>query len=529
MNILARFCLLLCCLIGGNAALWAQSGIYIPASGKVYLANDTATIFANMTVKGKLGMGKNAVLNFSGQKWTNDQDAILSDATDQPNTGTNGGTVRFTGSTVQQTIDGGHNAATGQGPRFSNIIVQNSRGVVLANSSTKIAGGLDLRSGYVYLRNNNLTLGHDHPGSLQGYNENRFIVTGTQPGSGFLLREGILPAHGLVPFPIGTTEGSYTPAAVRLLSGKDDIGISVFNGVRSGVTSGLNLNPQSVGKTWQLTQRRRPGTGSVAVMLQHNAHEEGDQFKANNRQGYIAQYKGTYWDTTPGTQAGPGTITTGTPVPSGRTHSRQMPANTNQDVFLTKFTLPDLNLVTKLTLYGFRIDPNHTRITWGTQPEVNIRTFVVQRWYSNDRGFVNVDTVNSQAPNGFSNSHLYYQVKDNNSYTGVTFYRLMIIAMDGSISYSETIAIGGMPGEPNMMLWPNPTPDICYVSINTALDVKSVIVWDTWGQKLFEEPVNGRRVLPISLKKYAQAFYVVGIVSPSGKLLGTEKVMKLVP
>lgn len=529
MRIIIYYILFLCCVLLHVATSFAQSGIYIPASGKVYLANDTATLFANITIKGKLGMGKNAVINFNGQHWTNDPEAILSDGTDQPNTGSNGGTVRFTGTAVQQTINGGHNAATGQGPRFSNIVVHNARGVALQNSSTKIAGGLDLQNGFFYLRNNNLTLGHGHPGSLQGYNENRFIVTGTQAGSGFLLREGIQPVHGLVPFPIGTTEGSYTPAAVRMQSGKDDIGVSVFTGVRSGATSGLNLNPQSVGKTWQLTRRQSPGAGSVAVVLQHKVEEEGEYFKANNKQGYIAQYKGTHWNTTPGTSAGPGTITTGTPVQSGRTHSRQMSPGGNQDVFLTKFTMPDLNLVTKLTLYGFRIDAHHTRITWGTQPEVNIRTFVVQRWYSNDRGFVNVDTVSSQAPNGFSNRHLYYQVKDNNSYSGVTFYRLMIIALDGSISYTETIAIGGMPGEPNMMVWPNPTPDVCYVSINTALTVKSVVVWDTWGQKLFEEAVNGRRVVPITLKPYAQAFYVVGILSPSGKLLGTEKVMKIIP
>jgi hypothetical protein len=158
---------------------------------------------------------------------------------------------------------------------------------------------------------------------------------------------------------------------------------------------------------------------------------------------------------------------------------------------------------------------------------VNIESFVVQRRWSTEADFKNVDTVASIALSRISTRHLYYTIKDPNNYSGVSFYRIMLRAHNGEISYSETIAVGAKNGEFSMMLWPNPTPDECYVSINTALPVKSVVVWDALGQVLHEEPVNGRRVLRLSLRPFSQALYIIGITSPSGKLLATEKVIRV--
>ncbi len=47
----------------------AQSGFYVPKAGKIFFNGDTATIFSDVINQGKLGVGKNAFVNFSGRVW----------------------------------------------------------------------------------------------------------------------------------------------------------------------------------------------------------------------------------------------------------------------------------------------------------------------------------------------------------------------------------------------------------------------------------------------------------------------------
>lgn len=529
MKPFARYISLLFCLLTlASIMLRAQqAGIYIPKQGKVFLA-DTAVFFSSVINEGNLGLSKNAVLDFKGKRWENDASARITNATDFAD-GYNGegGKVRFAAEGTRQQISGGYNAATKSGPRFYDVEIANGTGIELSDGSTRVAHEVSLQKGLVYLNNNLLVVGHGSPGQITGYNENRYFVTGSGPGSGFLIREGLTAASGLVTFPVGTTEKSYTPAAVRAQSGQgSDFGVSVFDGVRTAATMGRSLAEQSVGKTWQLTAPQP--SASMEVVLQHQATDEGTYFAAHSNSAYVAGYNMSRWDTAPPLKAGLGILTTGSAVTNSRTHSRLFSGAVLQDVYLTKFAAPDTALKTKITLYGYRIDAGHTRVNWGTQPEVKVHSFVVQRMRMDQSGFVNVDTVMSMAAGGFSTRYLYYQTVDDNNYTGVTYYRLLVRTLDGGAYYSETIAIGGVVGEPNMMLWPNPTPDECYVSINTTLPVKSIVVWDAWGQKLYEEPVNGRRILRLSLRPYAQSMYVVGILSPAGQLIATEKVIRVI-
>lgn len=82
----------------------------------MYFSGDTATIFSRVINQGKLGVDKNAVVNFKGKKWENDAGALI---TDEGNKGEDasgkGGLIRFNGDSGRQQIDGGYNAVTGTG------------------------------------------------------------------------------------------------------------------------------------------------------------------------------------------------------------------------------------------------------------------------------------------------------------------------------------------------------------------------------------------------------------------------------
>jgi hypothetical protein len=505
-----------------------QSGIYIPKHGKVFLASDSAGFFSNVINQGNLGIAKNAVVKFSGKAWKNDPGATLTNETGSENgNSASGGKVQFEAQNGRQQLDGGYNAATKTGPRFFDLSVENTDGVELTNSSTKVTHETVLNKGKIYLGDNIFVAGHNAPGIISNYNENRYFVTANKPGSGLLIREGIGTASGLVTFPVGTQNG-YTPAALRTRAARaDDFFVSVFDKVRTAATSGPELTDETVGTTWEAGRLHHVGTGEVDLVLQHNQASEGSLFSPISESAFISMYKNNRWDTAAPKNAAAGYLTTGPAVATAKTNIRTFLNSIGSSTYFTKFVQPQGALKTKITLYGFRINEAFTSINWGTQPEVNIESFVVQRRWSTEANFKNVDTVASIALSRISTRHLYYTIKDPNSYSGVSFYRIMLRAHNGEISYSETIAVGARNGEFNMMLWPNPTPDECYVSINTALPVKSVVVWDGLGQVLHEEPVNGRRVVRLSLRPYTQALYIIGITSPSGKLLATEKIIRV--
>ena len=83
-------------------SLIAQTGFYIPKSGKVFFKGDTATIFSNVINQGHLGVGKNAFVNFTGKTWNNDPQSLI---TDESNSGNGvfgkGGWIRFLSDSIR--------------------------------------------------------------------------------------------------------------------------------------------------------------------------------------------------------------------------------------------------------------------------------------------------------------------------------------------------------------------------------------------------------------------------------------------
>ncbi|OLY93052.1 hypothetical protein SAMN05444008_104159 [Cnuella takakiae] len=519
--------LFLISLLFGRGAK-AQPGIYIPEGAQVFLASDTASFFADVVLRGNLGIGRNGVVNFTGRQWLNYADARISDANRKTNdSGGNSGSIRFAATLWRQQLSGGFNAATQRGPVLAQLILSNPLGVNLLESATKVAHTLELQRGLFYLNGQTFVMGHKQPGSIKGYDEEHFLVTGDAPGSGTLVREGLQNRLGPVVFPLGTGKGGYAPLAVRLLSDEpDDFAASLFNQVRSNGVNGFILFEQTVNKTWELGKLNRPGIDAVQVSLQHQLRDGGDDYLRNQERAFVSLYKNNNWDTVSPSLASKGVLVSGKPLANAATHTRVLVNGIGEATYFTKMALPDTTRRMALDLYGYRIDAGHTHIGWGVQPERNVHSYIVQRWFSNNSSRVAVDTLASKASNRFSNNHLYYQTTDNNNYPGITYYQLRIRYLDGSEGYSEVIAIAGIAGQLDMHLWPNPTPDYTYLSISTAMPVKNLVIWDMLGQKLYEEDIAGRRIIRLNLKPFAQTMFVVGIISPAGKLLASEKVIR---
>lgn len=513
----------------------AQTGFYIPKSGKIFFSGDTATIFSNVNNKGNLGVGGKAVVNFSGRTWENDPQSLIVDENYVGNgVMGSGGWVRFLSDSIRQQLKGGYNAATKTGPAFSNLEVDNRLGVDLAESNIKVRKEITFSSGHVYLNDYIFSLGDNAPGKINGYDSSKYFVTANNQGKSFLLIENIRNSDKQITFPVGSREGSYTPAAIISHSDQgDDFYVNVFDSVRSNVTSGNNLSAEGVNKTWEIGKVLRPGLDEVEIVLQHLNDDEGGLFKLNRQRSYVSQFNGSAWDTAL-IQKSPevGYLTSRSFMPNGGrvlmensgVNNRIFNNSISSPSYFTKFTgFGDSTTKTKLWFNAYRLDPSLVRVYWVTRPEYNINNFVVQRRLSSEADFKNVDTLSSQAINGISLNELDYNTTDKNNYSGISFYRLKVFNYNSTISYSNIVAVGGRLGESKNLLWPNPAQDRFYVGINEAWNIKTIVIWTMSGQKVHEEPVSGRSI--IEMGGFLPGNYFVSLVNDKGVILETKKLV----
>jgi hypothetical protein len=515
--------MLLCCI----TTIHGQSGFYVPQSGKIHFSGGGATIFSDVNVQGQLGVGRNAQVNFKGKKWVN---AATANITDERNGRGIGGMIRFlapdTGNKLQF-ITSGYNAAARTGPVFTNLTIENATGVRLLSSSMKVRRWLNLTKGTLDVDDNILVVGDGNAGLITGYNDSNFVITPSTANGGFLMRERLTNVDRLVVFPVGTAAGHYTPAALRVHSRlPDDFYVRVADGVKDRLTDGTDLAEYGVNKTWQIGQLQHPGENIVEITLQHDLRDEGLKFISNRQAAFVSQYTSGSWDIGyPQASPGRGSLTSGTPLVNSGTNSRNFQYTMSQSSYFTKLAgyIDTARNRTNLWFSSYRTTKDNVYVYWSTNPEIRNRYFVVQRRLFNETSFANRDTVRSKAVSGSSFINLDYNLDDPNSYTGTSFYRLMMVDYNGNITYSNIIAVGGVPGGFGWTLWPNPTAGRFFIGISRPSAVKEVLVWDILGRLLKREPVNNRGLIEMYLD--VKGAYVIGLAPVDGDHIETKKLI----
>jgi hypothetical protein len=306
----------------------------------------------------------------------------------------------------------------------------------------------------------------------------------------------------------------------------DDFYARVFDSVKANVNSGQYMVTQSVNKTWQIGKLLYPNLDEVDIMLQHRVQDEGSLFSSKRQNAYVSQYSNGAWDTGyPQLTPQAGVLTTGSPVTGSATNSRTFTNTISTGSYFTKLTgFGDTSLYkTKLWFSAYRTDYSHVWVYWTTNPEISEKYFVVQRKLSNENSFSNRDTVGSKAINGASFNWLNYGVTDPNSYKGVSFYRLLMVAYNGDTAYSNIVAVGGHPGGFGLVLWPNPSDGKFFVGISAMGVVKSVVIYNDIGQLVHHEEVNNRGLIEMFLR--TPGAYMVSFISYDGSVLETKKLI----
>lgn len=479
---------LLTILFSGIAALsFAQQSAYIPPGGQAWVFGNAA-LYGNMQQEGSLGSSPNALFYFLGKRWVNGSAAALPDESAGGLNGT-GGTFRFSsnntlyGNPGQQTVFGAYSVAGSTGASFPNLEVSNSAGLLLEDlSDLKVRNNLHFGSGHIFLNGWNLAVGQNAPGTITGYSDQRFVVTGTAAAGGFLYREGITAASGRVVFPVGTSIGNYAPAAIAQQGAPDDFKVRVFDNIFQNAVTGSALQDTFITKTWNIGHTQT-GKAPTDVILQHMNAAEMPLYAANRDSSYIIHYATSAWDQLPQLPYQPqgGDLTTQTMGAGATMHLRSFTGGlANDEYFSKRIGFPVMQPPADFILFNaWRISIDQVRLEWATRREVNNAWFEIERRFEGDTGFTRIARVPTKARGGYSNTRLDYTYLDNNGYDGWTYYRIKAVSHTGQYIYSEIRAV---PPLIQIDVYPNPNMGQFHVRIRGIRTPVVMQLYNTWAQ-----------------------------------------------
>lgn len=343
MSLIRKYiCILLPLFCSVSPAIRAQELIQMTVnSGESFFVHPDAnvSVFSDLNNQGSIGSYSNSVINFLGQRMTM---AGGSRIVDESLSGTSGmgGTIRFAGSASVQYINTQISPSGNSG--FPNISIANSSNVILEGSDFVVRNSLIFESGRVILNNRNVQMLQN--GTINGYNQSRYFVTGSGVSGGSLIRKSAGASQGQLIFPVGTSTGSYTPVSINYSGLAQDIKVRVFDNVYDKATFGTPDNQNFVVKTWNVGLNSLDPNASMTVNLQHNSSEEGAQFASNkNSKAYVSRYSlaNEKWDIIASSSLSPGIISSAGAVPNAYVSTRSFSGGLTQNEYFSKSVLSE--------------------------------------------------------------------------------------------------------------------------------------------------------------------------------------------
>lgn len=156
---------------------------------------------------------------------------------------------------------------------------------------------------------------------------------------------------------------------------------------------------------------------------------------------------------------------------------------------------------------------------WTTATEINSAYFGVEKSI-NGIDFYQIGVVEAA---GNSLIELNYEFFDDDPVSGINYYRLKMMDVDGAFEYSNTIAIRvDEDGGPQFIVYPNPVASTLNFSINSNADQTVIVEFtDIPGRKLLHRKLDlheGQNTFSIDVSLFASATYFIYYYTDTGLL-----------
>ena len=509
----------------------AQQGLYIAPGTRLQVSgSEVVSIFGNVSNEGDFGSTRVSVITFFGKTWNNGNGSTFPDESTDGFSG-KGGLFRFSennplyGNLGAQQLYGGYSVVTRSGATFPNFEVNNRLGILLSDlSDMKVRNNLHFATGHIFLNGWNLVVGDKKPGTITGYSEQSFVVTGTSIAGGFLYREQVDAAAGKVVFPVGTSPSGYSPAALEFSGAADDFKVRVFDSVYQFAISGLANKLDFTNKTWNIA-REHNNTGETKITLQHMDADEGLDYASYRGSSYLSRYVNNKWDylEAPDNFPLPGNLTTTNTLRNATMHHRVFAEGISSNEYFAKASIvygPYAPAVF-IDLNAWRLSEYFAQLEWSVSRELNNDHFEIERRFDKDTAFSKVGEVRSHAPDGTTNARQDYKYVDANGYEGWTYYRIRAVSKNGRESYSRIKAV---PPFLRVDVWPNPNRGQFQVRVRGEQTDMIMQIVNIIGQVTNQYSIRGEatiRVQGLSKGTYLLVFFDRN----TSRLMRTEKVI----
>ena len=297
----------------------AVNEVYVYSNSRIYAhPNSNTNIFSNISQGGTFVSYNTALINFFGQIWQNEAGSRLPDESVR-GIDSLGGIFTFSGQflTPQKIVTIGSQPYNG----FPNLRIDNLLNVTAESGNFYINNNLDFVNGNLILNNVDVTLGQKGLGTITGFGQSNFIVTGTGMTGGSLVRSFTGALTTPTDYPVGTSLASYTPASIIYKGIPQNIKVRVADNVYNK----MNF-PEYVNKTWIVARDFPDAAGTLDLTLQHNSADEGIEYFRNRTEAYVSRYDpklvGLYDIIAPNPTTSPGTISMRAPVAGAYMNTR---------------------------------------------------------------------------------------------------------------------------------------------------------------------------------------------------------------
>jgi len=166
------------------------------------------------------------------------------------------------------------------------------------------------------------------------------------------------------------------------------------------------------------------------------------------------------------------------------------------------------SLPVELINFSATYDTKVVTLSWVTASEINNDKFEIEK----SKDGIEYEVVGTILGNGNSNTIQEYSFEDNNTESGITYYRLAQIDFDGSISYSEIITIS-IQEKLEVKLYPNPVKTGEQLNLTLNRDgEKTIEVYDISG-KLLRRLKTFDNYYLLNTNNLRRGMYLIRIIS----------------
>jgi hypothetical protein len=200
---------------------------------------------------------------------------------------------------------------------------------------------------------------------------------------------------------------------------------------------------------------------------------------------------------------------------------------TSSDVYITRL-FNNKTLPVNILEIGAQAIGKQVAVSWTSSNEKDLSHFAIER--SNDGiAFDEAGTANARNSNGVQQ----YRFLDNTPMSGINYYRIKSVDIDGKFAYSNIAKVSVIfESDKNMHVFPNPAIANTSLQLNNLPAGKYTLrVVDMQGRtaSTFRIDVNGsnRQTIQLPVDKLSRGTYQIQVINARGEQVSIEPMVKL--